>query len=672
MHRHFNATVIGAIAFLTACGMALAGGQEPRPGTVIVPPSNVERPQDIGKRSHTNFLIFIPAARSGKQPAPATSSGPSGETPPSLACVYQTASTLASGCPIINSPTSSEPDASGGSNVIAIVDAYDDPTAASDFQTFSQQFGLPYGDECGPNKNAACFTKVYATGSQPKANCSWAQEESLDIEWSHAMAPYAQIILVEAASNSNSNLMQAVSVANNLVSTCDGLCSSGGTGEVSMSWGSSEFSTESTFDSYFTTHGVTYFASSGDSGGQVIWPSASPNVVSAGGTTIGRDSSGSFTGETTWTDAGGGPSSYEAMPGYQQVISDINTSGMRGTPDLSFDANPASGVSVYDSTSCQGLVGWLVFGGTSVAAPSLSGIVNDAGAFDGGWDGGSNSSSVQSNLYSNYGTDTDFSTDPTTCSYTSSTPFYDITTGSAGTYPATACWDFASGIGSDRGLTGFNPPSSTAGFSLSASPSTLTLTAGSTTSATSTISMTASGGFSGTVTLSASAPSGSGLTVSLSPTYISGSGTSTLTVGAGTATAGTYTVAVTGTSSGFPSSTTDVTVTVSPSSSSPTVSSVTLSPSSVTGGTSSTGTVTLTAAASSGGAVVSLTSSNTSVASVPSSVTVSAGSTSASFTVTTSAVTTQTSVTITASYNNSSASATLTVKPPHGHGNKQH
>jgi hypothetical protein len=659
MKRKFSCFAM-AVALVTAAGVAWAGGQEPRPGTVIVPPSNIERPQDIGKRSHTNFLIFIPAARSSKQPSPASSSGPGGETPGSLSCVYQTWAGQVSGCPVTNGSGYNSP--SGGTNVIAIVDAYDYPTAASDFQTFSQQFGLPYGNECGPNDNEPCFTQVYATGSQPKANCSWAQEESLDIEWSHAMAPHAQIVLVEAASNSNSNLMQAVQVASNEVmcgpvtsSSPITSCSSGtGTGEVSMSWGSSEFSSESSYDGYFTGPGVTYFASSGDSGGKVIWPSASPNVVSAGGTTVNRNSSGDFTGESTWSSAGGGPSNDESMPSYQNITSDINTTGMRGTPDISFDANPASGVSVFDSTSCQGLVDWMVFGGTSVAAPSLSGISNESGAFDGGWDNGGNSSSVQSNLYSNYGTDTDFSTNPATCSYTSSTPFYDITQGSAGTYPATACWDFASGIGTDRGLTAFGSGSTSPSFSLSASPTTLSLTDNS--SGTSTISVTPSGGFTGTVGLTTSAPSG--LTASLSSASLSYSGgsynTSTLTVTASsTAPAGIYTVTVTG-SSGSLSSTTNITVTVLG------VSSLTLSPSTVTGGTSATGTVTLSAAAPSGGASVAL-SSNNSAAQVPSSVTVESGYTSATFTVTTSTVSSSTSATISASLDGSSQSATITV-----------
>lgn len=528
---------IVAVLFL-ACGLGTAVAQkEPRPGKVIVPPSNAVPQKYRGRRAHTNFLIFVPAAKKGGAQPAFTGTTPSGETPASLSCIYQTWAGNISGCPITPPSGSSYSAPSGGTHVIAIVDAYDYPTAASDFQTFSDKFGLPSGNECGANGNSPCFTKVLATNSKIRSNCSWAQEEALDIEWAHAMAPYAQIILVEAASNSNTNLMDAVQVATNLVAQAGG-------GEVSMSWGSSESSTQSTYDGYFIGKGVTYVASSGDTGGKVIWPSTSPNVVSAGGTTVNRSSSGAFTGETTWSDAGGGPSKYEFWPSYQSDISTLATllQGFRGTPDLSFDANPSTGVSVYDSTSCQGYSGWMVFGGTSVAAPSLSGIFNLSGNFSG-------NNSIQTNLYQNYSSVSNGGND------TYTTPFYDVTFGTAGTYSASKDWDYATGIGSDRGLTG-----------------------------------------------------------------------------------------MTG------------------STSSVTVSSLSLSSASVVGGNPISGTVKLSAAAPSGGAVVTLTSSDTSVVTVPSSVTVAAGSTTGpSFTINTSAVSSSTPVTITASYDGSSANATLTV-----------
>ncbi len=528
-----------AIVMLALSGLRTAVAQKsPRPGKVIVPPSNVLAPQDVGKRMHTNFLIFVPGDKKGKKPSPMSSSWSGGETPSSMVCVYQTGPTPAPGCPV-SSTNYDNP--VGGSRMIAIVDAYDYPTAASDFATFSQQFGLPSGNACGAGGNAACFTTVYAAGTQPQSNCSWAQEAALDIEWAHAMAPKAQIVLVEAASNSFSDLFSAVSVASNLVANAGG-------GQVSMSWGGSEFSSESAYDSYFTKSGVTYFASSGDTGGVVIYPSASPNVISAGGTTVNRDSSGNFTGESAWSSAGAGPSAYEPAPDYQSSIYSLANllNGYRGTADYSFDANPASGVSVYDSTSCQGYVGWLVFGGTSVASPSLAGIFNLAGAFDGGWDNGTNATSVQNNLYQNYDA---ASSGGTVCNYQS--PFYDITSGSAGSFPTGACWDFATGIGSGRGLKGLV---ATTDFSLSASPSSQSVDPGSGTSYT--VDVSYASGFSGTVTLSAAGlPSGAGAT--FTPSSVSASGSSTMAVTTSSTTpAGTYTLTITGTSGSLSHSTT--------------------------------------------------------------------------------------------------------------------
>ena len=388
-------------------------------GMVIVPSSTQELPWEVGFRAHTNHLIMVRPEFTG--------SSPSGETPASLACVYQTAGTLVSGCPI--SGTSALP--SGGSGIIAIVDAFDYPTAASDFVRFSSQFGLPSGNTCGPNHNLQCFNVVYASGNKPRANCGWAQEAALDIEWSHAMAPDAQIVLVEAKTNSFSNLFAAVDVATSVVQS-----GSTGKGEVSMSWGGSEFSSESSNDAHFNHTGVVYFASSGDTGGKVIYPSASPSVVSAGGSSVNR-TSGSFTSESAWSGGGGGPSAYEGAPGYQSSVASVAklVGSHRGTPDFSFDSNPNTGVSVYDSTSCQGLSGWLVFGGTSVASPSLSGIVNLAASFS------TTSSSELSLIYGTYA-GPNYSTD-----------LRDIAAGSSG-FSAGTGWDFATGVGSNVGKSG--------------------------------------------------------------------------------------------------------------------------------------------------------------------------------------------------------------------------
>ncbi len=374
--------------------LLIAQGPPPQHGSVLIPDTSIERREDMGIRAHTNHVIQFRPEFVG--------TSPSGETPASIRSVYNIPST-------------------GGSGIIAIVDAYDYPTAENDLNVFSSQFGLP------PCTTAnGCFQKVYAAGRKPRANCGWAQEAALDIEWAHAMAPSARIVLVEAASNRFSDLFRAVDVASNIVSQ------NGGVGEVSMSWGGSEFSTEASSDSHFTTPRVVYFAASGDTGGQRIYPGVSPNVVSAGGTTINRDSSGNFVSETGWSGSGGGPSQYESRPSYQDGISAI-VGTQRGAPDFSFDADPNSGVSVYDSTPCQGFSGWLVFGGTSVSSPSLAGIVNLAGHFYG------NSATELSIIYSNLGNASDFR---------------DIVSGTAGSFNATTGWDFVTGVGSNQGLNG--------------------------------------------------------------------------------------------------------------------------------------------------------------------------------------------------------------------------
>ena len=381
------------VPLLFSATLAHAQGRAPQ-HLLMVPETTLERLEDIGINAHTNHLIMVRPNFTG--------SAPSGETPQSLRPVY-------------NLPSS------GGSQVIAIVDAYDYPTAENDLNVFSQQFELP------PCTTAnGCFQKVFASGSKPRSNCGWAQEASLDIEWAHAMAPNARIILVEAKSNSFSDLFQAVDVASKLVT------SDGSLGEVSMSWGGSEFSSEAKYDSHFTIPGIVYFAASGDTGGKTIYPGVSPNVVSAGGTTVRRDANGNFLSETGWSGSGGGKSLYENRPSYQNGIISV-VGAKRGVPDFSFDADPNSGVSVYDSTSCQGVSEWLVFGGTSVASPALAGIVNLAGHFY------ASSNTELTTIYSNMSTSSDFR---------------DITSGTAGSFNATTGWDFVTGVGSNQGTNG--------------------------------------------------------------------------------------------------------------------------------------------------------------------------------------------------------------------------
>src|SRR5437867_5255083 len=222
----------------------------------------------------------------------------------------------------------------GSGKTIAIVDAYDDPTAESDLAVFNQQFGLP---ECTTANG--CFTKVNQTGgtSYPRKDAGWALEISLDIQWAHAIAPGANILLVEASSNSFANLLAAEDYAKAHAQY------------VSNSWGGSEFSGESSYDSHFAQSGVSVFVSSGDAGLPAEYPSASSNVISVGGTTL-HFSGSTFTGETGWSGGGGGCSAYETATSAQSGVSSSPCGSSRATPDVSLDADPASGVSVYDTT----------------------------------------------------------------------------------------------------------------------------------------------------------------------------------------------------------------------------------------------------------------------------------------------------------------------------------
>ncbi len=326
-------------------------------GTVVTPLSSRPLPAAGGRIPHTNTRQFVPTDPAVAQPQ--SSVGVYFETPASLACVYRRIPRT-DRC----SPSSASATAIGGSRVIAIVDAYDHPSIVDDLATFSKKFGLP----------PANISVVYASGSRPARDPTggWEIEEALDVELAHALAPYARIILVEASSPDA--LYGAVDVASRLVAQAGG-------GEVSMSWGSSEFDGETDYDVHFKTPGVVYFAASGDDPG-TLYPASSAFVVAVGGTTIARDpATGNFLGEATWSDGGGGPSAFIAAPRYQDPVRYLS-GGMRATPDLAADANPYSGVYIYSFIVNDPVnTGWAVYGGTSAATPIVAAIANASGTF---------------------------------------------------------------------------------------------------------------------------------------------------------------------------------------------------------------------------------------------------------------------------------------------------
>lgn len=341
---------------------------------------------------------------------PHAASGPSGMTPSQLQTAYGF------------NKLSFQNGANGTGQTIAIVDAYHDPTIQSDLQAFDRAFGLadpPSLTVMSQTGSTTILPPVDPTGG-------WEVEEALDVEWAHALAPGAKIVLVEANSARYSDLMTAVAKAASLP----------GVSVVSMSWGGDEFSGETAYDSMFLTpsghQGVTFVASTGDSGQPGGYPAYSPNVLAVGGTTLRVDSSGNYISETAWADSGGGISQYESQPSYQRGIV-TQTTTKRAIPDVSFDADPNSGVAVYNSYKSSNP--WYQVGGTSLSAPSWGAIIAIA-----------DQARAQNGLASLDGAS---QTLPMLYHLNQTTPsaFHDITTGNNG-FAATAGYDLVTGLGS--------------------------------------------------------------------------------------------------------------------------------------------------------------------------------------------------------------------------------
>ena len=248
--------------------------------------------------------------------------------------------------------------AKGGQGTIALVDAYDAPNIESDLGVFNNTYGL---SAC-TMKNG-CLEK-HKMASSMATNGGWALEESLDVEWAHAIAPQAKILLIEAKTASGANLLSAIDYA---ASRKDVVA-------ISMSWGGAEFSEELSLDSHLTSKsGAVFFAASGDDGAGVEWPAASPNVVGVGGTSLELFANGGYISEAAWSGSGGGVSVYEPEPAYQKAYNIPKANGHRAVPDVAYNADPASGYVVY-RTIGSSKNGWYTVGGTSAGAPQWAAI----------------------------------------------------------------------------------------------------------------------------------------------------------------------------------------------------------------------------------------------------------------------------------------------------------
>ena len=269
----------------------------------------------------------------------------------------------------------------GTGQTIAIVDAYDDPSlvdtgtsgfGTSDLAKFDAYYHLP---------DPPSFTKVNQDGDGsflPETDhagpgtANWEVEEALDVEYAHAMAPMASIALVEA--NDPTSLYTAVQTAASLT----------GVSVVLMSWGESEYSGETQLDAQLfgplqaANPGITFLAATGANGAPGLYPAYSPYVLAAGGTSLSLGGSNLYGSEVGWSGSGGGISQFEAEPTYQD---EVQSTGQRTIPDVSFDADPNTGVAIYDSYNNVpgGIFGdsgpWEQVGGTSLAAAGWAGLI---------------------------------------------------------------------------------------------------------------------------------------------------------------------------------------------------------------------------------------------------------------------------------------------------------
>ena len=243
----------------------------------------------------------------------------------------------------------------GAGQTIAIVTAYDAPHAAKDLATFNAHFGLP----APPS-----FRKVNQSGGTkyPPVDAGWALEAALDVQWAHAVAPAASILLVEASTSSLSNLLTAVSYA----------AKQPGVTVVSGSWGTPEFGKQVDQDYRCKlTTGVCVF-SSGDNGNPGGYPATNRWALAVGGTTLQLDAAGAVQSETAWSGSGGGVSAYSPKPAYQNAVT---SAPRRTSPDVSYAGDPATGFPVYSSTAYDGQTGWFQMGGTSAGAPQWAAVV---------------------------------------------------------------------------------------------------------------------------------------------------------------------------------------------------------------------------------------------------------------------------------------------------------
>lgn len=308
---------------------------------------------------------------------------------------------------------------SSGGRTVAIVDAYNDPTAEADLATYRATYGLAACTTAN-----GCFRKMDQRGgtSYPAKNGGWAQEISLDLDMVSATCPDCHILLVEAESASFVNLGTAVNRA----------AQTAGVVAISNSYGGGD-AADTTYGTYYNHPGIALTASTGDSGyvgGS--YPASSSYVTAVGGTSLKPASNTRGWTQTVWSGAGSGCSTFNVA--LTAAATADTGCAKRAMADVSAVADPNTGVAVYDSTSYKGSSGWMVFGGTSASAPIIGSVYGLSGNTSG---------------YAN------------AVPYSHASALFDVTSGSNGTCPtsqwcaARVGWDGPSGLGTPNGASAF-------------------------------------------------------------------------------------------------------------------------------------------------------------------------------------------------------------------------
>ena len=377
------AAVLATMALVSACGGGSSSTDKIASGTVTMQMDVPTLPSGVAEQVAAPFFQSVPSPGSEPVFTPmASGSATATYTPAQIRAAYSLPDLPAGGTTV----TAAKAAQMGAGQTIYIVDAYHNPNTIAELAAFNQKFALPActtkiiapstGLPLATASNASCeIAVVYNTAAgtmsatAPSYNSGWATEITLDVQWAHATAPLARIVLIEAPDASLNSLLGAVKLANSM-----------GPGVVSMSFGSAEGSWTASVDSVFTAPQMTYLAATGDSGMAVSWPSVSPNVLAVGGTTLSYSGPGTKT-EVSWSGTGGGISAYSAVPSYQSnAVPGMGFPSKRVVADVAFNADPATGQ--YTATIAPGssTVSWLSVGGTSLSTPQWAGLIAIANA----------------------------------------------------------------------------------------------------------------------------------------------------------------------------------------------------------------------------------------------------------------------------------------------------